>query len=155
MQGELHHYYYVSNCRFAVGRSLQGGARGNKKSLSLSSSVFHSSETAAMVAASASLQLSTSIPYVCRSCLKRQLLRGPVVRPLGQRRTITQGWLRKTDEAEQAWRAQAEEITAGRKESMLSVLEKRGYVHAIAGCARHYPQHWRRLVDTDRLQEKG
>ncbi|MCJ1379913.1 tyrosyl-tRNA synthetase [Xylographa soralifera] len=44
-----------------------------------------------------------------------------------------QAWLRKTAEAEEAWKLQAHEIQSGRKESMLTVLEKRGYVNSTAG----------------------
>ncbi|MCJ1438219.1 tyrosyl-tRNA synthetase [Xylographa pallens] len=44
-----------------------------------------------------------------------------------------EGWLRKTAEAAEAWKMQAEEIQSGRKESMLTVLEKRGYVNSTAG----------------------
>ena len=50
-----------------------------------------------------------------------------------QKRSITQNWLRKTEEAKEAWDAQAQEIKAGRKQSMLSLLEERGYVNAVAG----------------------
>ena len=46
-----------------------------------------------------------------------------------------QGWLRKTAEAEEAWKLQAHEIQSGRKDSMLAVLEKRGYVNSTAGYA--------------------
>ncbi|KAA6410472.1 MAG: tyrosyl-tRNA synthetase [Lasallia pustulata] len=72
--------------------------------------------------------LSQSLPYVCRSRLHRQLIWNAL-----QRRSITQNWLRKTAESEQQWKARAVEITNGTKESMLSILEKRGYVNSIAG----------------------
>ncbi|KAL1638929.1 tyrosyl-tRNA synthetase [Diplodia intermedia] len=65
--------------------------------------------------------------WVCRQCLLRQA--GPrfPVRP------ITQGHLRKTIEAEWHWKEQAKEIKAGHKQSFLSMLEERGFVHQIAG----------------------
>ncbi|MCJ1400504.1 Tyrosine--tRNA ligase, mitochondrial [Xylographa trunciseda] len=44
-----------------------------------------------------------------------------------------QNWIRKTAEAKEAWRLQSVEIVSQRKESMLAVLEKRGYVNSIAG----------------------
>ncbi len=50
-----------------------------------------------------------------------------------QKRPITQNWLKKTAEAKEAWDAQAKEIEAGRKQSMLSILEERGYVNSVAG----------------------
>lgn len=42
-------------------------------------------------------------------------------------------FIRKTNEAKEAWDLQAREIKAGRQESMLKKLEDRGYVNAIAG----------------------
>ncbi|KKY13332.1 putative tyrosyl-trna mitochondrial precursor (tyrosine-trna ligase) [Diplodia seriata] len=65
--------------------------------------------------------------WVCRQCLLRQA--GPRV-PV---RPITQGHLRKTIEAEWQWKEQAKEIKAGHKQSFLSMLEERGFVHQIAG----------------------
>ena len=52
-----------------------------------------------------------------------------------QRRSIAQNYLRKKAEAEQQWQAQAWEIRQGRKDSMLTTLEKRGYINSIAGYA--------------------
>ena len=51
-----------------------------------------------------------------------------------------QGWLRKTAEAAEAWKLQSHEIHSGRKESMLTVLEKRGYVNSTAGYALNVPE---------------
>ncbi|KAI4149805.1 MAG: hypothetical protein LQ340_004427 [Diploschistes diacapsis] len=39
----------------------------------------------------------------------------------------------KLDKADDEWALRAEKIEAGRQDSMLSILEKRGYVHSIAG----------------------
>lgn len=49
------------------------------------------------------------------------------------RRWIGQKYLAKKDEAERKWQEQAKEIKAGKKKSMLSLLEERGLVHQIAG----------------------
>ena len=88
----------------------------------------------AMIVSSNSAALSGSSSYICASCVRHFRMLG--LRPPGgtiQRRRITQNWLRKTAEAKAAWEAQAEEINAGRKQSMLSILEERGYVNAITG----------------------
>lgn len=67
--------------------------------------------------------------YVCRQCQLRQAApRTPV-------RFISQGTIRKTIEAEWQWKEQAKEIEAGRKQAFLSMLEERGYIKQIAGCA--------------------
>ena len=78
--------------------------------------------------------LPTEATFICQSCSRRLLRMKPVI-PIGQRRSISQAWLRKTAEAKQAWDAQAEEIEAGKKDSMLITLEKRGYINAVAGSA--------------------
>jgi hypothetical protein len=40
---------------------------------------------------------------------------------------------KKMEEADAAWASLAERINAGERESMLTILEKRGYVNQIAG----------------------
>ena len=78
--------------------------------------------------------LSRTSPYICASCARH--VRALGLRSQGvtvQRRSITQNWIRKTAEAKEAWDAQAIEIKSGRKQSMLSVLEERGYVNSVAG----------------------
>ncbi len=42
---------------------------------------------------------------------------------------------KQIEQNELQWKEQAEEILAGRKESMLSMLEKRGYVNQVVGYA--------------------
>lgn len=73
---------------------------------------------------------SKSLPYVCRSCVYCQS-----IAKTGQRRSITREFLRKTAEAEAQWKVQAGEIREGKRDSMLTILEKRGYVNSIAGYA--------------------
>ena len=73
--------------------------------------------------------LLQKVRYICPSCACR-------VRPLrlqNQSRAITQNFLQKTIEAKLDWARQATEIKAGRKESMLTMLEKRGFVNQIIG----------------------
>ena len=55
-------------------------------------------------------------------------------RATAQKRTITQNYPKTTEETKQEWAKQATEIRAGRRESMLAMLEKRGYINQIVGC---------------------
>jgi tyrosyl-tRNA synthetase len=48
-------------------------------------------------------------------------------------RSISQAYLRKKADAEKRWQEKAKEIKAGKMDSMLSFLEKRGFVDSIAG----------------------
>lgn len=66
---------------------------------------------------------------ICHSCA----LRLCVLHLAVQRRSITQNHIKRTLEAKAEWARQATEIKAGRKESMLTMLEKRGYVNQIIG----------------------
>ena len=68
-------------------------------------------------------------PYICSPCAHRMRLSGPVT----QKRYITQNYLKKTIEAKLEWARQSTEIKAGRKQSMLSMLESRGYVNQVVG----------------------
>ncbi len=79
-------------------------------------------------------RLSQTSPYICASCVRHARIRGLRLQgAMIQKRSITQNWLKKTAEAKDAWDAQAKEIKAGRKQSMLSILEERGYVNSVAG----------------------
>ena len=66
---------------------------------------------------------------VCRSCL---LAYAQGVAPV-QRRTISTGFLRKTEEAKVQWAQRAEEIKAGKRPDFWDMLEERGYVKDTAG----------------------
>ena len=70
-----------------------------------------------------------SFPFICLSCTRRIRLLGSA----NQKRSITENYLQKTLEAKLQWARQATEIKAGRKESILDMLEKRGYVNQIVG----------------------
>ena len=79
------------------------------------------------------VRFSNGLPYICPSCkgrLQTQFRLG--VSPF-QKRFITQNYLRKSLEAKLAWARQATKIKDGKQDSMLSVLEKRGYVNQIVG----------------------
>jgi tyrosyl-tRNA synthetase len=58
---------------------------------------------------------------------------GEAVYGVTQRRTITQNYLRKTEEAKQQWAEWAEEIKQGKKQSFVSMLKERGYIHDVVG----------------------
>lgn len=75
------------------------------------------------------LGLSLNSSYTCHSCARR--LR--TLRLVSQRRCISEDYLKKTLEAKLQWTRQATEIKAGRKESMMTMLEKRGYINQIIG----------------------
>ena len=66
---------------------------------------------------------------LCPSCA----IRLRTLNSTGQRRSITQQHIEKILEAKLEWARQSTEIKAGRKESMLTLLEKRGYVNQIVG----------------------
>lgn len=58
-------------------------------------------------------------PYICLFCR--------------QKRPISTSFLKKQDEAKEQWAGWAAEIKSKKRKSMLSILEERGFVHAIAG----------------------
>jgi hypothetical protein len=80
-----------------------------------------------IVRSAAGLRLKS--PYICPSCALR-------LRPTSavhQKRGITQNYLEKTIEAKLDWTKRATEIKSGNQESMLTMLEKRGYINQIVG----------------------
>lgn len=75
--------------------------------------------------------LNTALPYVCASCARSLFIAKSTLG--AQTRSITQNYLRKTAEAADQWATWAGEIKAGKRKSMLAILEERGYVHQIVG----------------------
>ena len=87
-----------------------------------------------MIVSPTASRLPRTPPYICTLCSRNARALGLRLQGVTvQKRSITQNWLRKTDEAKEAWDAQAKVIEAGKKQSMLSSLEERGYVNAVAG----------------------
>lgn len=82
-----------------------------------------------MVNVRSSVRFPETSLWVCRSCARRQR----ILLAQGQRRPVHLSYLKKQAAAEEAWEAQAEEIKDGKKESMLQILESRGYIGQIAG----------------------
>lgn len=76
--------------------------------------------------------LTSKLSFVCQSC-SRKLWRQKPSFPVRQRRYISQNFIRKTEEAKEAWAEQAKEIKAGQQESMLKKLEDRGYINSVVG----------------------
>ncbi|KAI9682069.1 MAG: tyrosyl-tRNA synthetase [Caeruleum heppii] len=74
-----------------------------------------------------------STPFVCRRCLLRHVSRGQQSSNALKRRWISQKFLKKQADAEERWQAQAKLIKTGQKQSMLSLLEERGYIDKVAG----------------------
>lgn len=50
-----------------------------------------------------------------------------------QKRIISTSFLKRTAEAKEQWETWAKEIRSGTRQSLLTILEQRGFVHAIAG----------------------
>jgi tyrosyl-tRNA synthetase len=80
-----------------------------------------------MAAASFFKHLARPRAYICNECIRH----GAV--PRQTKRHISDGWLRKTGEAEIAWKEQGQIIRAGEKQSMMSLLEERGFIKDVAG----------------------
>ena len=76
----------------------------------------------------------TSSAYICRSCRSKLFPAEANRQPL-QKRWITRNHIRRIKTAEEEWAERADMINAGRKQSILSLLEERGYVNQIVGCA--------------------
>ena len=75
---------------------------------------------------------SDSNPFVCARCRRRNLDLGIGINGL-QRRWITHNHIRNIRAAEEDWEARAKQIRTGKKKSMLTVLEERGFVNQIVG----------------------
>jgi tyrosyl-tRNA synthetase len=78
------------------------------------------------------LKVGIQSTYVCRSC-RAKLFSADHQRLVVQKRWITRNHIRKIQEAEEDWSLRADAIAAGKKQSMLSLLEERGYVNQIIG----------------------
>ena len=78
--------------------------------------------------------LNRSFSYLCSSCAKPPpSLKFHSRLKWIQRRAITQNHLRRIAEEAETWASQALEIKAGRRKSLLSTLEERGYIHQVVG----------------------
>lgn len=79
-------------------------------------------------------KIARSAQYICSSCARRQrifrIAPGSIIE---QRRSITLQWIQKTEEAAYKWCRQAQRIRAGEQQSILSILEERGYVNSVVG----------------------
>lgn len=79
-------------------------------------------------------QIARSSRYLCSSGARH--LRFFRIAPgsiSDQRRSISQNWERKTEQAALEWCQQAQRIRAGGQQSILSTLEERGYVDTVVG----------------------
>jgi tyrosyl-tRNA synthetase len=72
-------------------------------------------------------QAARPTSFVCHSCRRHAL------GSTAPRRAITQGFLRKTIEAEMDWSRQAMEVKEGKRKSVFEILEERGLVNQTAG----------------------
>ena len=69
-------------------------------------------------------------PYICGSCRAQLRNSSPFTQ---QKRWISKNHIRKIEDAEKEWADKAAEIEAGRKKSMVDILEERGYINQIVG----------------------
>ena len=72
--------------------------------------------------------------YICQSC-RANPLPPRTSRSFLQKRWIGMNQIRRIKEAQDHWAAQAEDVMQGKKQSMLGLLEERGYVNQIVGSA--------------------
>jgi tyrosyl-tRNA synthetase len=82
-----------------------------------------------------SLALLVRRGSICPSCLL------PCAKGLApvQRRHISEGFRKKTAEAEKEWQEWAQEIKDGKRRNLWDMLEERGYVKDTAGYAALLP----------------
>ncbi|KAK6603605.1 Tyrosine-tRNA ligase, mitochondrial [Botrytis cinerea] len=76
--------------------------------------------------------------YVCARCAFRASRNSNKA----SRRWIGMKYLAKAADAQVAWAKNAAEIKTGKKKSMLSILEERGYVHQITGSYGAFTPRW-------------
>ena len=77
-------------------------------------------------------------PYVCVSCRWRTTTTASHHPQLQQKRWITRNHIRRIKDAMTDWEERADATLKGKKQSMLSLLEERGFVHQIIGSAESY-----------------
>ena len=75
-------------------------------------------------------------PYICAKCIRRIQVRYPsTVARVSARQGFNYKYGKKLEKAAEEWQEKAAEIRSGQQESMLSILEQRGYVEAITESA--------------------
>lgn len=72
-------------------------------------------------------------PYICLSCQSRLPTTASQPPQSQQKRWITRSHIIRIKEAMDDWAERADAIKNGKKQSMLSVLEERGFVNQIVG----------------------
>ena len=76
-------------------------------------------------------------PWICSSCIQRRgkktglTVRGKAA--MLERKGRFWKYGEKMESAEWEWKKLADEIKQGKRESMITVLEKRGFINAVAG----------------------
>ena len=86
-----------------------------------------------MVVAKTDRRLYPACMYVCRSCSRKQADLVPSLYRVPNRARLHLNYLRKQEDAKIQWQQRAEEIATGSRQSMLDILESRGYIGQIAG----------------------
>ena len=85
--------------------------------------------------------------YVCTGC-RAKLFPSNTPNPRVQKRCITRNHIRRIQEAEEDWALRVDAIASGKKQSLLSLLEGRGYVNQIIGYV-HSPVQCNTGTDVD------
>ena len=74
----------------------------------------------------------SKLPYVCARCIQRTQIRFPsTIARVSARQGFRYKYGEKLERAEEEWQDKAARIRCGDQESMLTILEKRGFVNSI------------------------
>ena len=93
------------------------------------------------------LTVQNRLPYICADCTKNLQVRFPSTIA---RRTAKAGdfykYGAKLEGAEEEWQEKAAQVRNGQQESMLNILEGRGYVHKLTESATQSTHHGLKLM---------
>jgi hypothetical protein len=105
-----------------------------------------------------SLRLISNSPFitsnVCVSCQWRLSRTGSQPHLVRQKRWISQNHIKRIKEALEDWQLRAAAIRRGEKQSMLSLLDERGYVNQIVGFVHAAPGIQRGCIDLSTVKGK-
>jgi tyrosyl-tRNA synthetase len=76
---------------------------------------------------------SASLSYICPTCRTRLAVRSSRPSTETSKRWITRNHMRRIKDADVSWGLRADKIETGEKQSMLGLLEERGYINQIIG----------------------
>ena len=91
---------------------------------------------------------------ICLSCQWRLSNPAPLLAQAQQKRSITRVHINRIKEAMADWQSRATAIKKGEKQSMLSLLEERGFINQIVGFVKHHPVQSGITLLTKAVREK-